>query len=340
MTKEQIELVRELISAINDGDSRRESNLILKLRLTALDAQVKGADWHDHHPAYPQDSTGTPQVKTTTTTSGSVFPPAPSTPQPVGFNYKQENYVQSLKDSLGKMINEMAADIHKKDKTIEMLKTRLDSANSHGQNLTNKLMAEQSRCVELQKRVESLSTVLDDGRVERGSLSTGIENQTNEIHKQATEIAALKKKIEDLYKVIDEMAKQKPVEGDCERAIIALELLTADLARMDRRASEKNILINQLHASLNKRGEAMTKLSEDNKKLSEALNKMSDNVAKLRHEKDSMEQGYIKKLTAKSLRIGILKEAGTALYRELKTMYPACHIRVSDMLKKWEDEAL
>lgn len=448
MNNQQITLVHDLMKAVHAGDGPEETRLIYKLRLTALDEATAWSKWHVHDPAPRQDSTGTVQIKMTTTTSGASAPP-PSTPQPVGFNYKQENYIQSLKDNLVKMtdlansransINEMAADIHQKDKTIESLKTHLDSANNHGQNLCNKVVA-----------------------------------QGDEIHKQAVEIAALKKKNEDLHKVIDVMAKQKSNEDDCESANIArlqsenkllcerlkhrlsevksltetvngqhiviaeknkaiemlnnqvelltkrikedrqhwddktasadeyrqhnnelvaangeiydalrhwglgqggrcslvnnvkqviqlcaergkmigeraksIELLTADLARMDRRVNEKNILINQLHSDLHRRAEQLTKLEDDNKKLNKAIEnqaeanqKMADNIAKLRYVKDSMEEDYLKKLTAKSQRISNLKEAGTALYRELKTMYPACHIRVSDMLKKWEDEAL
>ena len=81
-------------------------------------------------------------------------------------------------------------------------------------------------------------------------------------------------------------------------------------------------------------------LNESLNKKEEELIEMADNIAKLRYQKDASESELMKQILAKSLRIAILRDAGTALYNELsKPVYHRTK-QVADILRKWEDEAL
>ena len=137
-------------------------------------------------------------------------------------------------------------------------------------------------------------------------------------------ICELLSEVSSLHAIKDE------IRNKTERAMLSKEKIIASLKEeVDALLQQERIdqaEIDSLNESLNKKEEELTE--------------MADNIAKLRYQKDASESELMKQILAKSLRIAILRDAGTALYNELsKPVYHRTK-QVADILRKWEDEAL
>lgn len=188
----------------------------------------------------------------------------------------------------------------------------------------------------------NLRSTIDILQSENALLCERIKHRLAESKTLSTSIHKSRERIEELMETVNGHAD---VVAEKNRSI---ESLNADCSRLALEIKQKDKVISALNDRITLSGEAMTMLGVDNKKLNEALEtlssvnqKIADNVAKLRHEKDSDEASYIKKLADKSLRIAVLKKAGNDLCACLKRYHysDTQQPHVVSALRNWEKEA-
>jgi chromosome segregation ATPase len=188
----------------------------------------------------------------------------------------------------------------------------------------------------------TLRAIISQLKSENELLCERIKHRLDESKTLSASIHKSRERIEELMETVNGHAD---VVAEKNRSI---ESLNADCSRLALEIKQKDKVISALNDRITLSGEAMTMLGVDNKKLNEALEtlssvnqKIADNVAKLRHEKDSDEASYIKKLADKSLRIAVLKKAGNDLCACLKRYHysDTQQPHVVSALRNWEKEA-
>jgi chromosome segregation ATPase len=160
----------------------------------------------------------------------------------------------------------------------------------------------------LQAEVKSLKEVIgsQDGKI--ASLKESVENRTKTIEMLKNQIELLTKRIKDDREHWDGCREHN------NELVAANAEIYQSLRHWGLEQSEPCSLVNNVKQVIQLCAERGKEIAEKDVRAM----RMSDNVAKLRHEKDSDEASYIKKLTDKSLRIAVLKKAGNDLHACLK----------------------
>jgi uncharacterized coiled-coil protein SlyX len=184
----------------------------------------------------------------------------------------------------------------------------------------------------LQAEIKSLKEVIgsQDGKI--ASLKESVENRTKTIEMLKNQIELLTKRIKD----------DREHRDDCREHNNELVAANAEIYESLRHwgleQTEPCSLVNNVKQVIQLCAERGKEIVEKDVRAM----RMSDNIAKLRHEKDSDEASYIKKLSHKSLRISVLKKVGNNLCACLKrylysdTQQPQVVIALRD----WEKEAI
>jgi chromosome segregation ATPase len=374
MTTKQVHAIYDLIQEVFKREGKSSQALH---RLVSLADDQRPADWQDCHGVYPQVTTTTssssvPTPPSTPQPTGfdykkSLLEGEKSTTlrmymDAVEKANKLQSEVKSLKEVIGSQDGKIASlkeSVENRTKTIEMLKNQIelltnrikddrehwDGCREHNNELVaaNAEIYESLRHWGLEQS-EPCSLVNNVKQViqlcaERGKKIADLSERYNQLEKRAEQRAGEAKMRSDMIDIMEKQADQK------DRSI---ESLNADCSRLALEIKQKDKVISALNDRITQSGEAMTMLGVDNKKLNEALEtlssvnqKIADNVAKLRHEKDSDEASYIKKLADKSLRIAVLKKVGNELCACLKRYHysDTQQPHVVSALRNWEKEA-
>jgi len=351
MTTKQVHAIYDLIQEVFKREGKSSQALH---RLVSLADDQRPADWQDCHGVYPQ---------VTTTTSSSSVPTPPSTPQPTGFDYKKsllegeksttlrmymdavekanklQSEVKSLKEVIGSQDGKIASlkeSVENRTKTIEMLKNQIEL-------LTNRIKDDREHWDGCREHNNEL--VAANAEIYQSLRHWGLEQSepcslVNNV-KQVIQLCAERgKKIDELNGNVN--ALQLNINAINESHISAMGNMRKRIVELEQHAASRQVIIDQLNADL---ASANTDIGNQDRELADKdvrAMRMSDNIAKLRHEKDSDEASYIKQLTHKAMRIGVLKEAGTDLYACLKRYHysDTQQPQVVSALRNWEKEAI
>lgn len=339
--------------------TRRQANLIsnmIRSQTTAAFHEARkellaSCEEQKSDAAAPQPSV------TVTATASQSEPVPPSTPKPLDSGWWKFRQAEALQEHIVIIADQR--------ETIVELKKRIEYGDKHNNelvaanaeihqslrhwgleqsepcSLVNNVKQVIQLCAERGKKIEDMQKVIDV--LSKQQPSDDRVNLRSTIDILQSENALLCERIR--YR----LAESKTLSASIHKSRERIEELMETVNRHVNTIEEKNKAISELNDQITRSGEAMTMLGVDNKKLNEALEtlasvnqKMADNVAKLRHEKDSDEASYIKKLSHKSLRISVLKKVGNDLCACLKRYHysDTQQPQVVSALRNWEKEAL